>query len=102
MAVSYTKTATLYLTDGTTATFTGAQAISLQNRFDQGGTSGRYWKTVDPDTGVITYYDVDSAACGVCKVLEVTPGTGTVEDLKCEDGLPDCETTESGTTEPTA
>lgn len=84
--VQYTKTAVMKTTEGD-VTLTQGDARALQKQLDD---SHRFFKRLDPDTGVLTYYDIFSAACGFCKVLTITPGTKASAEIPCEDGLPDC------------
>lgn len=92
--VQYTKTAVMKTSDGDVTLEQGA-ARALQKQLDD---SGRFFKNLDPETGVLTYYDIFSAACGFCKVLTITPGTKAATEIPCEDGLPDCpEEPEEGT-----
>lgn len=90
--VKYTKTIVLETSDGQ-VTLTGGQARAMQRRLED---SSRYFHiTTNAETGEVTYYNVDSAACGFCKVAVVTPGTAEAEGVACEDALPDCDESNS-------
>lgn len=83
--VKYTKTLVMETSDGQ-VTLEGSEALALQRRLDD---SGRYWHV---DNGAIrTYYDINSASCGFCKVATVTSGAATAEAIPCEDPMPDCD-----------
>lgn len=91
--VQYTKTAVMKTTEGD-VTLTQGDARALQKQLDD---SARFFKQLDPDTGVLTYYDIMSAGCGFCKVLTITPGTKEATAVTCEDGLPNCPADDPGT-----
>lgn len=65
----------------------GNAARSMQRRLED---SSRYFAVLG-DNGVKTFYNVDSAACGFCKVATLTPSASEADEIPCEDALPDCE-----------
>lgn len=85
----YEKTLVIETSDGQ-VTLTGEAARTMQRRLED---SSRYLR-IAGDNGVVTYYNVDSAACGFCKVATLTPSTSEAEPIPCEDALPDCESGE--------
>lgn len=90
--VKYTKTIVLETSDGQ-VTLTGNQARAMQRKLED---ASRYFHIVtDADSGEVTYYNVDSASCGFCKVATMTPGTEETDGVTCEDALPDCEESQS-------
>lgn len=90
--VKYTKTIVLETSDGQ-VTLTGGQARAMQRKLED---ASRYFHIVtDAEKGEVTYYNVDSAACGFCKVATVTPGTEETEGVTCEDALPNCDESQS-------
>lgn len=90
--VKYTKTIVLETSDGQ-VTLTGGQARAMQRKLED---ASRYFHLVtDADKGEVTYYNVDSASCGFCKVATVTPGTEDAEGVECEDALPNCDESNS-------
>lgn len=82
----YEKTLVIETSDGQ-VTLKGNAGRAMQRRLED---SSRYFKVMG-DNGVVTYYNVDSATCGFCKVATLTPSAGEAEALPCEDALPDCE-----------
>lgn len=85
--VKYTKKIVLETSDGQ-VTLTGGQARAIQRRLED---ASRYFHIVtNTTTGEVTYYNVDSASCGFCKVAVVTPGTAEDTAVTCEEALPDC------------
>lgn len=82
----YTKSAVMKTTDGDVKLEQGA-ARALQKMLDD---NPRFFKLLDADTGVLTYYDIMSASCGFCKVLTITPGAEEADPIPCEDPLPNC------------
>lgn len=84
MAEKYTKTLTLYLSDGSDATFEDSAANVFLKRLDN---DNRYVKIKVSDN-TVDYYDAGSVACGFCKVASVESSYTTVADTPCEDGLP--------------
>lgn len=90
--VKYTKTLVLETSDGQ-VTLTGNAARSMQRRLED---ASRYFHLItDTERGEVTYYNVDSASCGFCKVATLTPGTEETEGVPCEDALPDCDESNS-------
>ena len=90
--VKYTKTIVLETSAGQ-VTLTGNQARAMQRRLED---SSRYFHIVtNAETGEVTYYNIDSASCGFCKVATVTPSTAAAEGVVCEDALPSCDESES-------
>lgn len=86
--VKYTKTIVVE-TSGGQVTLTGNDARDMQRRLED---SSRYWHYLsNPKTGEVTYYNVDSASCGFCKVATLTPGTAATTGVPCEEGIPNCE-----------
>lgn len=91
--VQYTKTLVIETSDGQ-VTLSQGEAQALVRMLDD---NPRYFKVADKDTGVKTYYDINSSACGFCKVATLTPGTTDAEAIPCEDPLPNCpEDTDGG------
>lgn len=91
--VKYTKTLTLVTSDGD-VTLTGNAARTMQKTLED---NPRFVSLYDADTKKTTYYDMDSAACGFCKVAELTSGKEAGEAPECEDKIPNCpEESESG------
>ena len=91
--VKYTKTLTLTTSDGDVE-LTGNAARTMQKNLED---NPRFVSIYDADTKKTTYYDMDSAACGFCKVAELTSGKETGEAPECEDAIPNCpEESESG------
>lgn len=91
--VQYTKKLVISTSDGD-VTLNQGEAQALVRMLDD---NPRYFKVTGED-GVKTYYDINSSACGFCKVATLTPGTKDAEGIPCEDKLPDCPTEE--TTDP--
>ena len=90
--VKYTKTIVLETSDGQ-VTLTGNPARAMQRKLED---ASRYFHIVtDAKKGEVTYYNVDSAACGFCKVAVVTPGTEETEGVTYEDALPNCDESQS-------
>lgn len=86
--VQYTKKLVIETSDGQ-VTLEQGEAQALVRMLDD---NPRYFKVADSETGVKTYYDINSASCGFCKVATLTPGTKDAEAIECEDALPaDCE-----------
>lgn len=91
--VKYTKTLTLVTSDGNVA-LTGNAARTMQKNLED---NPRFVSIYDADAKKTTYYDMDSAACGFCKVAELTSGKEAGEAPECEDKIPNCpEESESG------
>lgn len=86
--VQNTKQLVIETSDGQ-VTLEQGQARALQRMLDD---NARYFKVAD-EHGVITYYDINSSACGFCKVATLTPGTKDAEEIPCEEAMPDCPTT---------
>lgn len=86
----YTKTLEAESLDGSKQTFTGTAALAFQKKLED---NQNFTKTVDPTTGVQTFYNMNPNACGICKTATVTPGTKQVDAAECEDGLPNCPVT---------
>ncbi len=84
--IKYTQTLVIETSDGQ-VTLEQGEAHALLRALDD---SSRYFKVTDPDTGVKTYYDIRSSACGFCKVATLTPDTDDAEEIECEDPLPNC------------
>ena len=85
--VKYTKTLKLVTSDGD-VTLTQNEARTMQKVLED---NPRFVKLYNADTKTTTYYDMDSAACGFCKVAELTSGKTDGEALPCEDPVPNCE-----------
>lgn len=83
--VQYTKQLVIETSDGQ-VTLNQGEAQALVRMLDD---NPRYFK-VTGDNGVKTYYDINSSACGFCKVATLAPGTKDAEEIPCEDKLPDC------------
>ena len=84
----YTKKLVIETNDGQ-VTLEAGEARALQRMLDD---NPRFFKVSAEEGGITTYYDINSAACGFCKVAALTPGESkTGKDIPCEDGLPDCE-----------
>ena len=83
--VQNTKTLVIETSDGQ-VTLEQGEARALQRMLDD---NARYFKVSD-ENGVITYYDINSSACGFCKVATLTPGTKAATEIPCEDPLPNC------------
>lgn len=81
----YDKEIVLETSDGQ-VTLKGEAARTMQRRLED---ASRYFRIMG-DNGVVTYYNVDSASCGFCKVATLTPKTSEATPLPCEDALPDC------------
>ena len=93
----YGKKLVIETSDGP-VTLEGNAAREMQRRLED---SKRYfWLTTDKDAGVVTFYNVDSAACGFCKVATLTPTKSETEAIPCEDALPDCDGNEDEKEEP--
>lgn len=91
--VKYTKTLKLTTSDGEVE-LTGNAARTMQKNLED---NPRFVSIYDAEAKKTTYYDMDSAACGFCKVAELTSGKGAGEAPKCEDKVPNCpEESESG------
>lgn len=91
--VKYTKTLTLVTSDGDVE-LTGNAARTMQKNLED---NPRFVSIYDADAKKTTYYDMDSAACGFCKVAELTSGKEAGEAPECEDKIPNCpEESESG------
>lgn len=84
--VKYTKTLVLETSDGQ-VTLTQNEARTMQKTLED---NPRFVKLYNSTTKVTTYYDMDSAACGFCKVATLTSGKATATALKCEDPIPNC------------
>lgn len=90
--VKYTKTIVVETSDGK-VTLTGNQARAMQRRLED---SSRYFHVISNETtGEITYYNINSASCGFCKVATVTPGTAAADGVACEEALPNCDESNS-------
>ena len=90
--VKYTKTLVLETSDGQ-VTLTGGAAQAMQRKLED---ASRYFHLItNTATGEVTYYNVDSAACGFCQVATLTPGTEEAEGVTCEEALPDCDESDS-------
>lgn len=93
--VKYTKTLVLETSDGQ-VTLTQNEARTMQKVLED---NPRFVALYDATTKKTTYYDMNSAACGFCKVAELTSGKEAGEAPECEDKIPNCpEESESGTT----
>lgn len=84
--VKYTKTLVLETSDGQ-VTLTGNAARTMQKNLED---NPRFVKLWDAEAKKTTYYDMNSAACGFCKVAELTSGETEGTPLPCEDKIPDC------------
>lgn len=91
--VAYTKTLVVENLDGTKQTFTGTAALSFQKTLED---NRNFKKTLDPETGAQTFWNINPNACGICKTATVTPGTKEVDPVECEDALGCPETTTEG------
>lgn len=91
--VNYTKKLVLNTSDGDVELDQNA-ARTMQKRLED---ASRYFKIYDPKTKTTTYYDVESAACGFCKVATLTSGEVEGKALPCEDPIPNCPETKPGT-----
>lgn len=83
----YGKTVVLETSDGQ-VTVTGIRANAILNRLND---SSRYWHFTQGDSEV--YYNVDSASCGFCKVATLTYNSTLIDEVECEDGIPNCPVT---------
>lgn len=89
--VKYTKTLVLETSDGQ-VTMTGSKALEMQRNLDN---NARFIKIYDATKKETVYYDMDSAACGFCKVATLTSGKEAGKALPCEDPIPNCQGDES-------
>lgn len=81
----YTKKLVIETSDGQ-VTLEGGAARAMATRLDD---ASRYFHLTTAE-GVETYYDVQSASCGFCKVATLTAGSAAAEAIACEDALPNC------------
>lgn len=81
----YTKKLVIETSDGQ-VTLEGGAARAMATRLDD---ASRYFHLTTAE-GVETYYDVQSASCGFCKVATLTAGSTAAEAIACEDALPNC------------
>lgn len=86
----YGKQLVVNMAAGGTETFTGSVAATLAMRFDD---MEGIFKVRDEDTGVVKYYHLADAACGLCLLATLTPSATQIEPDECEDGIPNCEVT---------
>lgn len=85
-SVNYTKKLVLTTSDGD-VTLTQNEARTMQKVLED---NPRFVKLYDSEKKETTYYDMDSAACGFCKVAVLTSGKTEGEALPCEDPVPNC------------
>ena len=95
--VKYTKTLKLITSDGEVE-LTQNEARTMQKTLED---NPRFVSLYDATTKKTTYYDMDSAACGFCKVAELTSGKAEGEPLPCEDPIPNCPALEFEEVTPT-
>lgn len=88
--VKYTKKLVLETSDGQ-VTLTQNEARTMQKNLED---NPRFVKLYNSETKETTYYDMDSAACGFCKVAVLTSAKAAGEALPCEDPVPNCPTAE--------
>lgn len=93
--VNYTKKLVIVTSDGDVTLDQNAARVMQKMLEDH----PRYFKVYDAKTKTTTYYDVNSAACGFCKVATLTSGEVEGTALPCEDPIPNCPAKEPGTTE---
>ena len=84
--VKYTKTLKLITSDGEVE-LTQNEARTMQKTLED---NPRFVKLYDADSKETTYYDMNSAACGFCKVAVLTSGKEAGDELPCEDPIPNC------------
>lgn len=84
--VKYTKKLVLTTSDGDVE-LTQNEARTMQKTLED---NPRFVKLYDAATKKTTYYDMDSAACGFCKVAVLTSGKEEGVAPACEDPIPDC------------
>lgn len=88
-SVKYGKSIVLTMSDGTTETLTGSQAMEFQNRLEN---MPRIIPILtNPSTGAIQYWNLSDSGCGFCKVAVYTPSATATTPVDCEDGMPNCE-----------
>lgn len=90
--VKYTKKFVLNTSEGD-VTLTANEARTMQLLLEN---NPRFVKLYNAETKTTTYYDMDSAACGFCKVATETPGKEEGEALPCEDPIPNCPEADGG------
>lgn len=84
--VHYTKKFVIHTADGD-VTLTANEARTVQKYLED---RPRFLKLWDATSKTTTYYDMESAACGFCKVATLTSGKEAGEALPCEDPIPNC------------
>lgn len=95
--IKYTKTLKLVTSEGE-VTLTQNEARTMQKTLED---NPRFVKLYDATTKKTTYYDMNSAACGFCKVAELTSGKEAGTAPECEDPIPDCPEVEYEEVTPT-